>query len=147
MYAAATVGEAQGTALTLEKSVFAPSARLMAAWLSGKMARDRLDREYRAELRASLRANRGLWVDLAEQAALEDMWLVGEITVAEVLWECVVRLGASRGLVLDQSEDELGVAVIESRRRAVLGREGVRRPTDLEEMRAVAPSRGKERYR
>jgi len=145
LYRSASVETATGTPLVVEKSVFAPSPALWAAWRVGGVTGQRFRREFLRELRDRYRKERGVWVDLCEQAALEDVWLVGEPVVTEVVKECVVKVGEERGLALDPGEelDELGVTLMESARRKVL--EGVGVKSELELMNEVAPSRGKGR--
>ena len=149
LYRAPTVESAQGTPLVVEKSVFAPSPALWTAWRVGSVTSQRFRREFVHELRGKFRSDPGPWSDLCEQAAIEDVWLVGEPTVTGVLRDCLTRVAAERGLALDPQEelDELGVTLLESTRRKVMESEGVRMKTDLERMKDVAPSKGKERYR
>ena len=149
LYRAATLDKAPGTPLVIEKSVFAPSPALWTAWRVGSVNDQRFRREFVHDLRGRFRADRGPWVDLCEQAALEDVWLVGEPAVTDVLTECLARVAADRGLALDPEEevDELGVTLLESARRKALEAEGVRVKTDLELMSETAPRKGKGRYR
>ncbi|HET7770082.1 MAG TPA: hypothetical protein VFN74_14995 [Chloroflexota bacterium] len=149
LYRVASLEAARGTPLVVEKSVFAPSPAVWKAWRVGTVTTQRFRREFVHELRGRFRADPTPWVDLCEQAALEDVWLVGEPTVTEVLKDCVTRVAAKRGLAVDPQEelDDLGGTLLESTRRKVLEAEGVPMKTDVERMGEVALSKERQRYR
>jgi hypothetical protein len=81
-----------------------------------------------------------------EHAAVNELVLIDEPPITEVLFECVVAVGARRGLVLDPMEDDLNAAIIASQRSKVLA-EGIARPTELEVLAQAGASLGRTRYR
>ena len=149
MYRAKSVEAVRGTPLVVERSVFGPSPALWAAWRVGRVSEERFRREFLRELRDGYRKEPGVWVDLAEQAGMGEVWLVGEPVVTAVVKECLVAVGEGRGLALDPEAepDEMGEALLESVRRTVLEAEGVRPKSELELTREGAGRKGKEGYR
>jgi hypothetical protein len=147
IYTAERTEETSGTALTVERSAFSPTPALMRDWLGRRVSREQFEREYRQQLRGFYRSDPRVWVELVEQAAVEDVWLVGEPVVAQLLRECLIRVGVERGLPLDPDEDRLGRTLLESARMKVLAREGIPRVTELDLVAAVGVRAGKMRYR
>jgi uncharacterized protein YeaO (DUF488 family) len=121
----------RGTVLEVDRpgeSAFAPSPGLHADLVSGRAGWRRFERRYTAEMRALYRRDRSLWLELVEQAAVEDVTLAGaargdERTVRcprRVLFELLVAVATDRGLMVDPETDALQVTLLEVRRREVL---------------------------
>jgi hypothetical protein len=122
-------------------SAFAPSAGLLADFTAGRCGWRRFERRYTEEMRTLYRADPQLWIDLVEQAALEegDVVLVcdecgperpeaGEALARchrRVLKALLLAVAADRGLVVDPDTDALDRTLLESRRREVLIAEGL----------------------
>jgi uncharacterized protein YeaO (DUF488 family) len=121
----------RGTVLDVDRpgeSAFAPSPDLLAALAAGRAGWRQFERHYTAEMRALYRRDRALWVELVEQAAVEDLTLAGaargdERTVRcprRVLFDLLVAVAADRGLRVDPETDALQITLLEARRREVL---------------------------
>ena len=121
----------RGTVLEVDRpgaSAFAPSPGLHADLVSGRAGWRRFERCYTAEMRTLYRRDRDLWIELVEQAAVEDVTLAGAArgharTVRcprRVLFDLLVAVAADRGLLVDPETDALQVTLLEVRRREVL---------------------------
>ena len=121
----------RGTLLEVDRpgaSAFAPSPGLHADLVSGRAGWRRFERCYTAEMRTLYRRDRDLWIELVEQAAVEDVTLAGAArgdarTVRcprRVLFDLLVAVAADRGLLVDPETDALQVTLLEVRRREVL---------------------------
>jgi hypothetical protein len=114
-------------------SPFAPSAGLLADLAAGRCGWRRFEQRYTAEMRALYRRDRALWTDLAEQAALADVTLVADAPGDEGTVRChrrilkalLVAVAGDRGLLVDPETDGLQAALLEARRREVLGAAGL----------------------
>jgi hypothetical protein len=126
-----------GTVLDVSRpaSAFAPAADLQADVDSGRCGWLQLQRRYTAEMRERYREDPQLWVDLVEQAAVEDVTLVGEAQAPEgdegrvrchrrVLFDLLCAVATDVGVWIDPAMEEIEIALLETRRNAVLRARG-----------------------
>jgi uncharacterized protein YeaO (DUF488 family) len=114
-------------------SAFAPSPELQADVDAGRCGWRQLERRYTEEMRTCYRNDPELWIDLVEQAAVEDVTLVGPAQGEEasvrchrrILYDLLCAVAAGVGAWIDPDLDELGVTLLESRRKAVMRERGL----------------------
>jgi uncharacterized protein YeaO (DUF488 family) len=132
-----------GTVLAVTRasgSAFAPSAELLADFSAGRCGWRQLERRYTQEMRDLYRRDPSVWIDLVEQAAVDD----GDVTLVcdecgpeprgggearvrchrRILKELLVAVGADRGLLVDPDTGGLEATLLEARRARVLAAEG-----------------------
>ena len=123
----------RGTVLDVSRpdSAFAPSPGLRADVAAGRCGWRQLERRDTAEMRERFREDPQLWVDLVEQAAGEDVTLVGEAPPPEgyegrvrchrrVLFELLCAVAKDVGVWVDPAMEEIEITLLEARRKAVL---------------------------
>lgn len=127
----------RGTVLDVASptSAFAPSAELQADVDAGRCGWRQLERRYTQEMRERYRADPELWVDLVEQAAGEDVTLVGEPQAPEgdetrvqchrrILYDLLCGVAKDVGVWIDPDMDALDRSLLEMRRIEVLRERG-----------------------
>jgi len=127
----------RGTVLDVGRpdSAFAPSDGLRAEVDAGRCGWRQLERRSTEEMRERYRADPQLWVDLVEQAAVEDVVLVTAVPTppeGEALVRCHRRLlkdlrfavAQDLGVWIDPDIDALDRSVLEMRRIEVLRARG-----------------------
>jgi uncharacterized protein YeaO (DUF488 family)/endogenous inhibitor of DNA gyrase (YacG/DUF329 family) len=117
-------------------SAFAPSPELAADVATGRCGWRQLERRYTAEMREHYRADPELWIDLVEQAAVEDVTLAGEPRAPEgdegrvrchrrVLYDLLCAVAKDVGVWIDPEIEEIDRALLEMRRKEVMRERGL----------------------
>jgi uncharacterized protein YeaO (DUF488 family)/endogenous inhibitor of DNA gyrase (YacG/DUF329 family) len=116
-------------------SAFAPSPALQADVAAGRCGWRQLERRYTAEMRERYHTDPELWVDLVEQAAVEDVTLVGEPKAPEgdetrvhchrrILFDLLCAVAKDVGVWIDPEMEALDRALLEMRRVVVMRERG-----------------------
>ena len=117
------------------ESVFAPTAELQADVDAGRCGWRQLERRYTEAMRARYRADPQVWVELAEQAAAEDVTLVGEARGPDgdesrvrchrrILYDLLCAVAKDVGVWVDPDMEEIDRSVLEMRRKEVMRERG-----------------------